>query len=92
MFQTEFVNKNRNIIEEFLNNTKLEDSDLSALTIVIICQFLLNMRVTVKKIASMHDGYITDNQIVKSAINELRRCVLDLETLLINKPSKETIQ
>ena len=79
MNQKEFKQTNHDVLAEFIEQTKPNDDDLSDTIKCIIAQFLINVRISVRK-ASKSKGWISSAELVDIQQTELRRCVIDLET------------
>lgn len=76
--QTDFDRQNRATIAQFLHDAEKNHDDLSGSVIATITQFIMNMRVTICKIGNGR-GWVTPIEIIDSQVQELRRCIVDLE-------------
>jgi hypothetical protein len=74
----DFNEQNRKILLDFMTAAEKNDDDISGSIIATISQFLLNMRVSIYRKAGKEMS-ITPFEIIQSQIDELRRCVIDLE-------------
>ena len=76
---------NHEYLQQFLDNTKDDNSDISGLIKIIIVQFFCNVRVRFNSVKNPIDNSVSRNDILQSAIDELRHCIVDLEQLLTHK-------
>jgi hypothetical protein len=76
----EFDLKNHECIAEFLENTQRSECDISGSVKATIAQFLMNFRIEINRRASaLGQNWLSPIDIIDSQVNELRRCVIDLE-------------
>ena len=74
----DFNEQNRKILSDFIKDAEKNDDDLSGSVIATITQFLINLRISIRNKAR-EDNWVTPCEIIQSQIDELRRCVIDLE-------------
>ncbi len=75
---TDFDKDNRARIYKFLADAETHGDDLSGSVIATITQFIMNLRLTISR--KGHDrGWVTPYEIIDSQVEELRRCIVDLE-------------
>jgi hypothetical protein len=76
----EFDLKNHECIAEFLENTEHSECDISGSVKATIAQFLMNFCIEINRRASaLGQNWLSPIDIIDSQVNELRRCVIDLE-------------
>lgn len=77
----EFDRENRKIIREFISDAEKHMDDLSGSVIATMTQFIMNLRITIRNKAHQEgkSAWVTPIEILDAQIQELRRCVIDLE-------------
>lgn len=76
----EFDLKNHQCIEEFLEQSKGKDCDISGSVKATIAQFLMNFRLEINLRAKRLDqNWLKPSEIIDAQVCELRRCIIDLE-------------
>ena len=73
-----FNEQNRTILLYFIKGAEKYEDDISASVITIMVQFLLNVRTSLFKKAD-EENCVTLCDLITAQIEELRRCVIDLE-------------
>ncbi len=75
---TDFDKDNRAKIYKFLQQAETHGDDLSGSVIATMTQFIMNLRLTISR--KGHDrGWVTPCEIIEAQVEELRRCIIDLE-------------
>lgn len=74
----EFDTENRRILREFISDAEKHGDDLSGSTLATIAQFIMNLRLNIGRKGHAR-GWVTPDEIIDSQIEELRRCIVDLQ-------------
>lgn len=74
--QTDFDRQNREILRQFITDAEKNHDDLSGSVLATITQFLINLRITIQK---PNRDWVTPEEIIEAQVQELRRCIIDLE-------------
>ena len=86
MTQEQWIKENHDFIMEFLEQTKENREDVTASVKATVCQFLQNTRYGLGLAARKNGAeWVTRTQIIEVQIQELRRCIVDLQNCLNNK-------
>ena len=77
----EFDKENRRIIREFISDAEKHMDDLSGSVIATMTQFIMNLRITIRKKAHQEGqgAWVTPIEILDAQIEEMRRCIVDLQ-------------
>ncbi len=77
----EFDTENRRILREFISDAEKHGDDLSGSVIATMTQFIMNLRITIRKKAHAEGqgAWVTPIEILDAQIEEMRRCIVDLE-------------
>ena len=82
----EWHKENHDFIMDFLNQTEENQEDLTKSIKATICQFLQNTRYGLYLCAKQNGGeWVTRKQVIDVQIEQLRRCIVDLQKCLNNK-------
>lgn len=73
-----FDRENREILSEFIKGAENDPDELSGSVIATMTHFILNLRETINEIREVRN-WLTSIEIIDSQVQELRRCVIDLE-------------
>ncbi len=85
MTNEEWLKENHQYLENFVKGTEHDHGDMTGCVKVTLVQFLKNLKRNFNITASEHDGYLTREQLIQCQIEELRRCIVDLQGLLNTK-------
>lgn len=89
--QKDFDRENRQVIAKFIAEAEFHQDDVSGSAIATITQFIMNLRLNISR--KGHDrGWLTPEEIIESQVEELRRCVVDLEAYKIRLTKGATHQ
>ena len=67
---------NREILREFLRNEEKTNDFMSGNVLATIAQFIVNLRITIEKTSC---DWVTFEELIDAQVQELRRCIIDLE-------------
>jgi hypothetical protein len=83
---SEWHKENHDFIMDFLNQTEADTQDLTLSIKATICQFLQNTRYGLHLCAKQNGGqWVSRKQVIEVQIEQLRRCIVDLQKCLNNK-------
>lgn len=86
----EWTKENHDFIMDFLNQTNGNYEDVTMSVKATVCQFLQNVRHGLHLCTEKNGGqWVTRKQIIETQIEELRRCIIDLNRCLNNKEVKQ---
>lgn len=74
----DFDTVNRETILKFINQSVEHNDDISGSALATIAQFIMNLRLNIGKKGHAR-GWVTPDEIIDSQIEELRRCIVDLQ-------------
>lgn len=74
----DFDNINRETILKFIAQSEQHDDDISGSVLATIAQFIMNTRLNIGRKGSERQ-WLTPVEIIESQVEELRRCIIDLE-------------
>ncbi len=93
MTRDESNQHSHDIIMDFMESTKDDKNDMSNSTKAIIAQFLVSSRRGFNLCAQLNgEPYISAKQVTEVQLQELRRCIIDLQSVLNRMDNKEVIQ
>lgn len=78
MSHKEFDEQNRATIAKFLYQAQEHGDDVSGSVIATMTQFIMNMKLNISRKGHAR-GWVTSTEIIDSQVEELRRCIIDLE-------------
>lgn len=90
MTKEEYLEAAHDFIASFLDETCDDTGAVTASIKGTICQFIQTTRSDICRLARKNGGWVTNEQILQTQIDNLRRCVVDLQRCLITK--EETLQ
>ena len=73
-----FDAENRGLILKFLRDAQEHEDDIGGSALATVAQFLANLRINICKKANGRD-WVTPIEIIEAQVEELRRCIVDLE-------------
>lgn len=76
--EKDFDKDNRERILKFIKEAEEHQDDLSGSVIATMTQFIMNMRINLSR-KGKDRGWVTPFEIIDSQVEELRRCIIDLE-------------
>lgn len=76
--QKDFDAQNRETISKFINQAANHQDDVSGSVLATIAQFIMNTRLNISRKGHTR-GWLTPWEIIDSQVEELRRCIIDLE-------------
>jgi len=76
--QMDFDQDNRAKIIEFIKDAEKHQDDLSGSVIATMTQFVMNLRLNISR-KGQSRGWLSPEEIIESQVEELRRCIVDLE-------------
>lgn len=76
--QRDFDQDNRQMLVKFINAAEKNQDDLSGSVIATMTQFIMNLRLNLTK-KGHERQWVTPFEIIDSQVEELRRCIIDLE-------------
>ncbi len=85
MTNEEWREQNHKYLADFIKDTEGEQGDMTGSVKATIVQFLMNLKRNFNITASQNDGYLSRDELINCQIEELRRCVIDLQGLLTTK-------
>ena len=89
--QKEFDARNREIIAQFLYDAQKHGDDLSGSVIATMTQFIMNLRINIGNKGRTRQ-WVTPEEIINAQVEELRRCIIDLEAYKNRLTKGETKQ
>jgi hypothetical protein len=89
MTNDEWRKANHQYIEQFLNQTQDDKSDITGTVKATIAQFLVNVKRQFNLIAEEKKGILTREDLIQTQIDQLRVCVIDLQRVLTTKEGKQ---
>lgn len=89
MTNDEWRKANHQYIEQFLNQTQDDKSDITGTVKATIAQFLQNVKRQFNLIAEANQGILTREDLIQSQIDQLRVCIIDLQAILTTKEGKQ---
>lgn len=86
MTHEEWAKENHDFILHFLTETEENQEDLTLSIKATICQFLQNTRYGLYLCSKKNGGeWVSRKQVIEVQIEQLRRCIVDLQKCLNNK-------
>lgn len=83
---SEWHKENHDFIMDFLNQTEENREDLTLSIKETICQFLQNTRYGLYLCSKKNGGeWVSRKQVIEVQIEQLKRCIVDLQKCLNNK-------
>lgn len=76
--QKDFDRQNRKIIAQFVAEAEFHQDDISGSAIATMTQFIMNLRINISQKGKTRE-WVTPEEIIDSQVEELRRCIIDLE-------------
>ena len=93
MTRDEYNQQSHDIIMDFMNSTKDDKNDMTNSTKAIIAQFIVSTRRGFNLCAELNgEPYISAKKLTEVQIQELRRCIVNLQENLNRLDNKEVIQ
>ncbi len=76
--QKDFDRENRKVLSKFIAEAEFHQDDISGSAIATMTQFIMNLRLNISNKGKTRD-WVTPEEIIDSQVEELRRCIVDLE-------------
>lgn len=89
MTNDEWNAQNHKYLADFVKDTEVDHGDMTGIVKATIVQFLMNLKRNFNLTASKSQGYLTREELIECQIEELRRCIIDLQSLLTTKESTQ---
>ncbi len=88
----EYDKANHAYVQNFLNQSETCSDDATGSMMVIMAQFISNVKRKLARLGIQQNGLVSREQLIGTQIDELRQCIVDLQVHLNQEVSKETLQ
>jgi hypothetical protein len=87
----DYDDKNRAIIAQLIKDSMKNNDDISGSVLATMAQFIMNLKLNFVAKGKGRD-WLSPEEIIESQVEELRRCIIDLEAYKLRLEKGATVQ